>query len=106
MVIDINNSINPAQPGKRNGGADASAQDKNAVGNQASTSESTTSTASDTVELSSQAQDLNRIREELAELPEVDESRVAQIRQQIADGSYSIDAEQIASKILLNDQNF
>ena len=107
MVIDTN-SINPAQPGKRNGGADAAVPDKNTGGGAvpAGSGQSPSVRSSDTVELSSQAQNLGRLQVALRELPDVDEARVEQVRQQIADGSYRIDADQIATKILLNDQNF
>jgi negative regulator of flagellin synthesis FlgM len=60
----------------------------------------------DTVQLSPQAQELNRIRVELAQLPEVDEARVEAVREQIANGSYRIDAEQIAAQILVNERDF
>ncbi len=105
MVIDTN-SINPAQPGKRNGGADSAALDKKAVGNNSDLPESSTPRSVDTVELSTQAQNLGRLQDELRNLPEVDEARVAQIRQQIANGDYRIDVDQIAGNILRDDQSF
>ncbi|MBT8148619.1 MAG: flagellar biosynthesis anti-sigma factor FlgM [Gammaproteobacteria bacterium] len=106
MVIDTN-SINPAQPGKRNGGTDSAALDKKAASAnpKASTNKSSNS-SSDTVELSSQARTLGKIERALASLPEVDEARVEQVRQQIADGSYQVDANSIAANILRDDQSF
>ncbi|MGB5323807.1 MAG: flagellar biosynthesis anti-sigma factor FlgM [Pseudomonadales bacterium] len=109
MVID-SNSINPAQPGKRNGGTDSAALDKLAEQSRSDNSNSAASTAgtvaSDTVELSSQAQNLGRLQQALADQPEVDEARVAQLRQQVADGTYQVDANSIAVSILRSDQNF
>ncbi|CEA06235.1 flagellar biosynthesis anti-sigma factor protein FlgM [Pseudomonas saudimassiliensis] len=52
------------------------------------------------VKLSSQAQQLQAIEERLRELPEVDNARVAQIKQAIADGSYQIDSTRIADKLI------
>jgi len=104
MVIDTN-SINPAQPGKRNGGADSTALDQKAASNNNSEQVKTAS-PTDTVKLSSQAQSLSSLQETLGNLPEVDEARVEQIRQQIADGSYRVDAEKIATAILRDDQSF
>ena len=104
MVNDINN-INAPQPGKPLGGnapadsdagkvsaSDAVARDKQDSG--------------DTVELSSQVQELNRIKEELKTQPDVDEARVAEVKAQIADGSFRADADQIAAQILVNEQDF
>ena len=106
MVIDTN-SINPAQPGRRNGGADSTALDQKAASNNNSEQVKTASpTTTDTVKLSSQAQSLSSLQETLGNLPEVDEARVEQIRQQIADGSYRVDAEKIATAILRDDQSF
>lgn len=64
------------------------------------------SASSDTVQLSAQALELSRIQQDLQSLPEVDESRAAEIREQIASGQYAIDTDQIAAKILVNDQGF
>lgn len=106
MVIDTN-SINSAQPGKRNGSADSTALDQKAAGNNSPEQVKTASpTTTDTVKLSSQAQSLSSLQETLGNLPEVDEARVEQIRQQIADGSYRVNAEQIATAILRDDQSF
>jgi negative regulator of flagellin synthesis FlgM len=54
----------------------------------------------DSVQLTEQAQQLLRLEEKLAQFPEVDSQRVDAIRQAIADGSYKIDAEQIAERML------
>jgi len=106
MVIDPN-SINPAQPGKRNGGTDSTALDKKAAGaNPKASGNKSSTSSSDTVELSSQARTLGKIERALASLPEIDEARVEQVRQQIADGSYQVDANSIAANILRDDQSF
>lgn len=102
MVIDIN-SISPTPPGK---------SQNNETGNAVPATQATNNETSvqanpqDSVELSSTAQELNRLRQELQNLPEVDEARVEEIRQQISDGSYSVDPAKIASQIIDDDQNF
>ena len=108
MVAEINN-VNAPAPGKpRNGGGDA--VDNNTVGGRNPSSSpaapASASNSSDTVELSSQAQQLSRIQQSLQNLPEVDEARVAQLREQISRGEYTVDAEAIAAKIIANEQNF
>ncbi|MAA63972.1 MAG: flagellar biosynthesis anti-sigma factor FlgM [Alteromonadaceae bacterium] len=57
-------------------------------------------TRSDSVSLSSQARDLKKLEERLDSYPEVDDARVEQIKAALADGSYKIDAEQLAQKML------
>lgn len=52
------------------------------------------------VKLSDQAKQLKAIEERLKDLPEVDSERVASIRQSIADGSYKVDSERLAAKLL------
>lgn len=43
---------------------------------------------------------MQAIEERLRDLPEVDSERVAQIRQAIAQGNYSVDSTRIADKLL------
>ncbi|MDX1581503.1 MAG: flagellar biosynthesis anti-sigma factor FlgM [Alphaproteobacteria bacterium] len=52
------------------------------------------------VKLSSQAESLKQVEQQLADLPEVDDARIEQIRSALADGSYKIDAEKLAQKML------
>ncbi len=109
MVTHINN-VTSTQPGKpRNGagdtvGASQTKQDSTTTSQQAVAHSN--SASSDTVQLSAQALELSRIQQDLKSLPEVDESRVAEIRERIASGQYAIDTDQIAAKILVNDQGF
>jgi len=103
MVIDIN-SINPAQPGKpRNGGAGNVAADKSTTNTAANPA---SANANDSIEISAAAQDLSRIQKALQNLPQVDEARVNQISEQIANGEYNIDASSLADKILASDKSF
>lgn len=62
--------------------------------------------SSDQVELSSQATTLKSLESKLAELPEVDEERVAAIKAAVESGEFNIDNEQLASKILSSDALF
>ncbi|MDJ0877677.1 MAG: flagellar biosynthesis anti-sigma factor FlgM [Halieaceae bacterium] len=54
----------------------------------------------DSVELTDKARQLQQLEEKLAEFPAVDSQRVDAIRKAIADGSYKIDAELIAERML------
>lgn len=57
------------------------------------------------VNLSKQAKELRQMGEKLESYPEVDDSRVEQIRAALADGSYKVDAEKVAQKMLEMDES-
>lgn len=66
----------------------------------------TPSPVSDSVSLTDTAARLRSLEASLAELPEVDSERVAAIQQAIEDGSYQINAESIADKLLNFEASF
>ncbi|SES65763.1 MULTISPECIES: flagellar biosynthesis anti-sigma factor FlgM [Marinobacter] len=57
------------------------------------------------VNLSKQAREIRQMGERLESTPEVDDSRVEQIRAALADGSYKVDAEKVAQKMLEMDES-
>ncbi len=61
--------------------------------------------ASETVNLSAQAQTMQRTEEKLAALSDVDEGRVAEIKKAIDEGRYRIDSDAVAGKILDLDES-
>jgi negative regulator of flagellin synthesis FlgM len=61
---------------------------------------STGSAPNDTVELTSNAQLLERLDKSLAALPVVDNDRVAAVKAAIENGDYEIDADAIADALL------
>lgn len=60
--------------------------------------------ASDTVELTSSAQLLERLEKTLASLPEIDRAKVEAVKSAIENGDYEIDAGKIAEALLRNDR--
>lgn len=60
----------------------------------------TTSARDDNVSLSSEARDLKQLEQSLDSYPEMDDQRIEQIRNALADGSYRIDADKLAQKML------
>ena len=54
----------------------------------------------ESVSLSSQAQSLKKIEQDLKAQPEVNESRVAEIKAQVESGTYKIDNEKLAQNML------
>ena len=58
----------------------------------------------DSVNLSSRATAMKQAEQQLHEQPEIDDAKVAQIRQALEDGTYKVDAEQLAQKMLEMDK--
>ncbi|MCW8884661.1 MAG: flagellar biosynthesis anti-sigma factor FlgM [Motiliproteus sp.] len=59
------------------------------------------------VTLSTEAQSLQKLEEQVGQLPDVNSERVAAIKAAIEDGSYSVDAEKLAASIInFEDQTF
>lgn len=59
-----------------------------------------TSSGQADVRLTSAARNLSAIQESLKALPAIDELRVAAVRQRLQDGSYEIDPQRIADRLL------
>ncbi len=64
-----------------------------------------TDAARDDVRLTDTATNLKRIESQIAEIPEVDQSRVDEIRQRLQSDTYEINHEQLAQKMLRLDQD-
>ena len=62
--------------------------------------------ATDTVNLTSNAKLLERLDKTLASLPAVDSERVAEIKAAIENGDYQIDADAIADAMIRLDRSF
>ncbi len=66
----------------------------------AGSQQSAPSASNDTVQISSQAADLRGLEAHISQLPDVDTSRVTELRNQIANGQYQINYSELADKIL------
>lgn len=100
MVIEFNrpnSAINAPNSARSN-----TVQNADRASAQQPVSESAKSAAAsdDGVQLSPEAQRLQQTTEKLNQQPAVDQERVAQIKQAIADGSYKVDNQRVASKLL------
>jgi len=105
MVIDFNrlNSSTPAstsRAGSTQGGKNEAIDNKSAGNTVATQSATTDSKSGESVQLSSEAQQLQKTVESLRDQPVVDSERVAKLKQAVADGSYQVDSQRVASKIL------
>jgi negative regulator of flagellin synthesis FlgM len=99
MVIDFNrlNSGNAVSGTTRTGSTKETSKTEAPVAT--GTLEKTGSTG-ESVKLSSEAQQLQKITDKLGDLPTVNSARVAELKQAIADGSYKVDSNRVASKLL------
>ncbi|XVO86190.1 flagellar biosynthesis anti-sigma factor FlgM [Pseudomonas palleroniana] len=101
MVIDFSRLNNaPALPGStRTGGAkdnvEAKSQPAPTKAEPAGVSQS-----GESVHLSNEAQQLQKVTDSLRDQPVVNKARVAELKQAIADGSYKVDSNRVASKLL------
>ncbi|SIQ49341.1 anti-sigma-28 factor, FlgM family [Shewanella morhuae] len=105
MAIDIS-KLNTANTAQVRAGATKASNEQPA---QVAT-KSTTPQKSDSVVITAQAQQLQKAQSKMASLPEVDQKKVAEIKQAIAEGRYKIDPEKLAANIAsfeaeLNDLN-
>ncbi|SHN00010.1 anti-sigma-28 factor, FlgM family [Pseudomonas asturiensis] len=99
MVIDFNR-LNSSQPV---GGASRTGAPKETSKTDAAIPAGSTAgvkSTGETVSLSSEAQQLQKITDKLADLPTVNSARVAELKQAIADGTYTVDSNRVASKLL------
>ncbi|KRP59208.1 flagellar biosynthesis anti-sigma factor FlgM [Pseudomonas orientalis] len=100
MVIDFSRLNNtPTTSGtarttsKEN--VEAKSQPLPAKAEQASASQS-----GESVHLSNEAQQLQKVTDSLRDQPVVNKARVAELKQAIADGTYTVDSNRVASKLL------
>lgn len=103
MVIDFNRP-NGAVNATTNGRSNSVQNTERPTAQQAPTESAKNVTSGpvsgESVQLSPEAQRLQQTTEKLNQQPAVDQERVAQIKQAIADGSYKVDSQRVASKLL------
>ena len=109
MVIDINRLNNASTPTNSGRAGSAQAGGQNEAISNKQTPPSTPSPAEqaqqagksgESVQLSKDAQQLQKVSEKLRDQPAVDKERVAQLKQAIENGSYQIDSMRVAGKLL------
>ncbi len=95
MSIDINGISPPALHGLKD-----ESQLKQAVESTPAKLETGRSSTADTISLSDNAVQLGKLNNSVVNAPVVDTQRVEQVKQAISDGSYKLDAERVADKLM------
>ncbi|MFP3518344.1 flagellar biosynthesis anti-sigma factor FlgM [Pseudomonas sp. SIMBA_077] len=103
MVIDFSrlNSAPPLTGSTRsNANQEAGSATQAAAASKSTEQSSAGAPSGESVHLSAQAQQLQKVSDSLRDQQVVDKERVAALKQAIADGSYTVDSQKIASKLL------
>jgi negative regulator of flagellin synthesis FlgM len=97
MAINLTGLSSSVNAGTRSKASDSSANTQQGLADKLPAS--TAQNQPETVKLSSEAQMLNKLEEQLTKLPDANQERIANIKQSIENGTFSINAERIAEKL-------
>lgn len=107
MVIDFNrpnNASGPSGSGRAGTTQSSTVSDELSANkaNPATTpaAQSSAAKSGESVQLSSEAKHLQKVTDKLRDLPAVNKEQVARLKQAISDGSYQVDSQRVASKLL------
>jgi len=102
MVIDPNNGLSPSTAGSRGKSGGVTSANTGTDAKSAPAKAATTG-GPDNVSLSQEAQTLARLEAKINAAGDLDNDRVTAIKQAIAEGSFEVNAERIAGKMLDQD---
>jgi len=102
MVIDFSrlNSSSSLTGSTRTNVAKETAENGKSAALNTAAEQATTVKSGESVHLSNEAQQLQQVTDKLRDQPAVDKARVAELKAAIADGSYKVDSNRVASKLL------
>lgn len=102
MVIDFSrlNSSSTLSSSTRTSASKESADAAQSAPLSTETQQVAASQSGESVHFSNEAQQLQKISDTLRDQPAVDKARVAELKAAIADGSYKVDSNRVASKLL------
>jgi negative regulator of flagellin synthesis FlgM len=106
MVIDFNRPNNVSSPsgsGRAGTSQSSTASDELNAGKAnltSTTAQPSAAKSGESVQLSHEAQHLQKVTDKLRDLPTVNKEQVARLKQAISDGSYQVDSQRVASKLL------
>ncbi|MDQ0126524.1 negative regulator of flagellin synthesis FlgM [Pseudomonas lini] len=102
MVIDFNrlNSSSSLTGSTRTSAARETAEPGKSAPQSTAAEQAGTVKSGESVHISNEAQQLQKVTDTLRDQPAVDKARVAELKAAIADGSYKVDSNRVASKLL------
>jgi negative regulator of flagellin synthesis FlgM len=107
MVIDFNHPNNVGGPSGSGRAGTAQASNASDAQNAGKTTAVATAAAQanvsksgEPVQLSKEAQHLQKVTDKLRDLPVANKEQVARLKQAISDGSYQVDSQRVAGKLL------
>ncbi|WP_006787314.1 flagellar biosynthesis anti-sigma factor FlgM [Thiorhodospira sibirica] len=100
MSVEIKNLSQAQAKNARESRELFQARQAGGVGPQASKAQAPANSAGDTVTLTKTAKRLNDIQQKISAQPVVDAEKVERLRQSIAAGTYKIDVEKIAERLM------
>lgn len=103
MAMEIN-GLNSNQTNTNKARSGQTVSDANADAKQSD--QTNTSQSGETVKISAEAQALNRLSQQLGSDAPVNQEKVEALRAALADGSYKVDAQSVARKMLESDAQF
>jgi negative regulator of flagellin synthesis FlgM len=99
MVIDFSR-LNSSSPLTGSTRTSAAAENGKSAPLETAAEQASTVKSGESVHLSNEAQQLQKVTDKLRDQPAVDKARVAELKAAIADGSYKVDSNRVASKLL------
>lgn len=99
MAIDIKQVNTPANANIGKVSTNKTDSQTNQTDNSAPSA--STPSKNDSVSITTQAQQLQKIQAQLGAVPEIDQEKITEIKLAIAEGRYKVDAENLASNIAM-----
>ncbi len=103
--VDSPMSIKPTRPDMNQSSAPTTKVSGASAAGGASKESGAPAVSKDTITLTNTAADMLKLEERLASIPDIDDVRVAAIKENIENGNYQIDADKIVDSLLKIEKN-
>ena len=98
-MSEINN-IKPNSPGGVSQPRSNTVDEKSGTSKVSTSTSSNTASTSDTFSLTDDANQLQALQQVISAMPEVDQQRIAELRQAIENGDYEVDSQKLARNMI------